>query len=647
MASGSEERSGGGFLRGRAFGTGDSEPPAGGDERVLQVLDEVTGELMQVETKQAAADATVATASEVLDLPLAGVWLYDEAANALVPAAYPDHEALPDEQPTFEPGDSLAWEVFETGEPSVYEDLWEVEGRHNDDTAIRAEVIAPLGEHGVLLAGSTTPGAFGADFTHRLGILETAVTSAFERIERENAMRTLQDATREMVIAESKEDVVELALDAAVEVLGLTQTGVHFHDDSEEALVPVDWSNSLEEELGEPPALGPDSLAWEAYEDGDVIAVDDFWDAAGAHNPDTPFRSEMIVPLGEHGVALFSSTDADAFDDTDRRFAEVLCSNATPALDRLGREAELRRREQELEHKNSLYGRLTDQVEDSVEQLATTAEDVSGSSQQISAVADEQADAMAEVSGGISEVSAVVEEIASLSEEVRATSESARDLAEDGRESADDTAAVMEDIESATAAATDEFGDLHDEIEAIDEIVEVIDSVADRTNLLALNASIEAANAGEAGNGFAVVAEEVKKLAEETQEQAGRIEALVDGIQANTEETVQRLQRATDQVQAGLDQVERTRRSFDDIESAVTETAFGIEEVADATDDQAERSEEIAGMVEEAEELADTVSAEIQSVAAANQQQAEMVEELRDSVEHAYRQLQQIEQMSK
>ena len=173
-----------------------------------------------------------------------------------------------------------------------------------------------------------------------------------DRKERERAMRTLHDATREMVVADSKEAVATVTYEAAADVLGLTQTGVHFYDEDEEALVPIGWTSPLEEALGEPPALGPDSLAWSVFEDGEAVFVDDFRDEEGVYNPDTPFRSEMIVDLGEHGVALFASTEPGAFDADDQRFVEVLCSNAAAAMDRIGREEDLRERERELERQN-------------------------------------------------------------------------------------------------------------------------------------------------------------------------------------------------------------------------------------------------------------------------------------------------------
>lgn len=452
----------------------------------------------------------------------------------------------------------------------------------------------------------------------------------------ESAMQTLHDATREMMTAETREAIGEIGLDAAVEALGLTVTGLHFFDEEEHGLVPVAWTSTIEEEIGEPPTLGPGSTAWDVYDSGDPVTVEDFLDEdSDNHNPDSSFRSEMVVPLGEHGVALFSATEPHAFDADDQRFAEIMCANATSAMDRIDREENLRKREAALQRQIELQEALTAEIEERVEELSETSEHVSASSAQISDIAENQATKMDAVAEEIAALSSVVEEVATLSDQVRATSAQTLAIAENGFESSTDATGVMEDIETATTEAAAEFDDLHDEIREIDELVEVINEVADRTNLLALNASIEAARAGEEGRGFAVVAEEVKSLAEEAQEQAGRIETRIDGIQSDTDETVDTLEAATDRVAEGMEAVERTRENFADIVEAVTETSEGIEEVADATDEQAASSEEIAQMIDEAVREADEVSTEIQGIAAANRQQAEKVDDIEASLERA------------
>ena len=154
-------------------------------ERALEALNATTRELVSADSREAVVEMAVRTATGVLELPLAGVWLYDEDEEALVPASYPDAQELPDDPPTFRPGESLAWEVFESGRPRLYEDLAEDEAVHNPGTAIQSEVIAPVGDHGVLLAGTTDPGAFHEGQRDLAGILGAAVGTALDRLDRE------------------------------------------------------------------------------------------------------------------------------------------------------------------------------------------------------------------------------------------------------------------------------------------------------------------------------------------------------------------------------------------------------------------------------------------------------------------------------
>jgi signal transduction histidine kinase len=154
-------------------------------ERSLEALHGAAGELMAAESAEGAARVIAETAREVLDMPLAGVWLYDAVADALVPAAYPDDDRLPDEPPTFRPGESLAWEAFDAGVTSSYDEDELESGAHNPDTAIRSEIVVPLGDHGVLVSGSTRSRAFGDSERHLVDLLATAARAALDRIERE------------------------------------------------------------------------------------------------------------------------------------------------------------------------------------------------------------------------------------------------------------------------------------------------------------------------------------------------------------------------------------------------------------------------------------------------------------------------------
>jgi len=173
-----------------------------------------------------------------------------------------------------------------------------------------------------------------------------------DRKSRERALNDLHRTTRTLMRADSTEEIATLTVDALADTLTLTHAAVHRHDPSREALVPVAWTSEIETVIGDPPALGPGSLAWKAFQNGAPDQYDDLHEVEDLHNESTPLRSELIVPLGDHGVVLIASTEPEAFDETDRRLAELLCENATAALERIDHETALRRREAELEREN-------------------------------------------------------------------------------------------------------------------------------------------------------------------------------------------------------------------------------------------------------------------------------------------------------
>lgn len=272
-------------------------------------------------------------------------------------------------------------------------------------------------------------------------------------------------------------------------------------------------------------------------------------------------------------------------------------------------------------------------VQSSVSELTEAADDVAESSEGISSTADEMSSAMQEVTSEVANVSATVEEVASSAEQVATVSDRAKDEAEDGYETAETAIDTMEDIDSAANEVSSDVSDLRDRVNEIDEIVELINDIADQTNLLALNANIEAARAGDEGDGFAVVANEVKNLAEESQDHAQTIESMIGGIKADTEETVDSLEETTEEIDEGIEMVEATMDRLEAVVSAIQEAAAGIDEVADAADDQAASTEEVAAMVDEANLKAEEVAAEVQNIAAANEEQAQMVSDIEEAIQ--------------
>jgi PAS domain S-box-containing protein len=162
-------------------------------ETKLQQINDKARQLMAAPTRTDVGRITTESAKSVLGMQMTGIWWYDEERDALVPERQTDEaSAVVDEQPTFEPGESLAWSAFETGEVTAYDDLQSVSGRHNESSELRSEIIVPLGEHGVIIASSTEPRAFSETDLNLLEVLSATVESALTRAQREERIRETQ-----------------------------------------------------------------------------------------------------------------------------------------------------------------------------------------------------------------------------------------------------------------------------------------------------------------------------------------------------------------------------------------------------------------------------------------------------------------------
>jgi signal transduction histidine kinase len=164
----------------------------------------------------------------------------------------------------------------------------------------------------------------------------------------EQHLGRLHEATRRMLLAETREDIAELVSVAAVRILDLPVNAVHFFDAEREALLPVSMSPDCRAILGEPPALDS-GLAWDAYQSGTPTVCDDLSTAEGLFNDETELESELLLPLGDHGVFIVASTESGTFSPADLALAKLLAANATVALDQVESETRIARQRDNLE----------------------------------------------------------------------------------------------------------------------------------------------------------------------------------------------------------------------------------------------------------------------------------------------------------
>jgi len=159
-------------------------------ERQLEALNRVTQKLMSADTREEVVEIGVETMRDLLELEATSIHLYDADAEELVPAAATDAVYdLVGEPPTFTGDNSIAWRTYQKGETLALDDVSEDPGRYNPETPIRSELYLPLGQYGILLAGSPSPGAFDEQDVLMGKILTGGLATALEQVERTEQLR--------------------------------------------------------------------------------------------------------------------------------------------------------------------------------------------------------------------------------------------------------------------------------------------------------------------------------------------------------------------------------------------------------------------------------------------------------------------------
>lgn len=287
---------------------------------------------------------------------------------------------------------------------------------------------------------------------------------------------------------------------------------------------------------------------------------------------------------------------------------------------------------------------LVKNVSKGAEFVAASSEELTANSQQAAQSVESAAKNTVKLSEGAEKQRQTVEALETLIDEMHVQMGELLNAAEDmkaaisdceqktaiGREKADHAVEQIKLIEAQVQSSADLVEGLGARSKEIGSIVETIGAIADQTNLLALNAAIEAARAGEHGRGFAVVSDEVRKLAEQSRDAASTIATLIGHIQADTESAVQSIRKGNNSVSTGAESVKETGAAFEGIEEQIRRLSSNIvqsiermEVVSDSSDMIQVSMEEINNLSKEAEEEAQDVSAAAEEQSAVMNEMAE------------------------
>ncbi|MEG0439095.1 MAG: methyl-accepting chemotaxis protein [Solibacillus sp.] len=276
-------------------------------------------------------------------------------------------------------------------------------------------------------------------------------------------------------------------------------------------------------------------------------------------------------------------------------------------------------------------GQLTASAQElsaSTEEIAATSESITmrinetaGSAQAAAQASQESANAMEETAQGVQRIAEATQELHSSSMEASHTADQGGTIIEDAKKQ-------METINETTNSVNTLVRKLAQQTEEINSISKVITDITDQTNLLALNAAIEAARAGEHGKGFAVVADEVRKLAEESKNSATSIVDLTLEIKSDTENVERAVSASLMSVKDGVQIISEAGQSFTSIEQAINQMTVQIQEISATSEQLSASAEEVTASVAEIANGSSSTSHNLEVIVAATEEQATTMQQV-------------------
>ncbi len=263
-----------------------------------------------------------------------------------------------------------------------------------------------------------------------------------------------------------------------------------------------------------------------------------------------------------------------------------------------------------------------------VDSSAKAATQVDNSINEVVGSTERQLMAVSSTSAVAQQMMAGVQQIAASVDNVVNSSHDMGNAAQDGLKTVETAVTQIRNIENSVINSAEVVTKLNEYSQEIGQIVNTISSIAGQTNLLALNAAIEAARAGEQGRGFAVVADEVRKLAEQAQQEAKQIAELIREIQSGTAQAVTVMQTGTQEVKEGTKVVNTAGKVFEEISAHINEVTDQVRQISVAIKEIAGGSQQIVNTIEDFANISKNIAGQTQTVSAAAQQQAASMQEI-------------------
>jgi len=279
---------------------------------------------------------------------------------------------------------------------------------------------------------------------------------------------------------------------------------------------------------------------------------------------------------------------------------------------------------------------LTSQSEEltqSATEVKTGSEQIASTMEEVASGAESQANNASELSSNASTFTAKVQEANANGEVIHQSSSEVLEMTGDGSKLMEQSVEQMKAIDQIVQDSVQKVQGLDAQSKEVSKLVTVIKDIAEQTNLLALNAAIEAARAGEQGKGFAVVADEVRKLAEQVANSVSEITGIVGNIQNETSSVVESLQEGYSEVEKGTTQIKNTGETFNKIDNAVNEMVESIQSVTTNLSTMAKTSEGMNASIDEIASVSEESAASVEETSAASQQASSSMEEVTSSSE--------------